>query len=326
MPSPGGGHLRPAGGHREGQRRGEFGRRGGRPVGAGAGALHAAGALRRAGVERGALHRGERQRPLEQRRHHVLVFPAGALEVAGERAEGAEPAAQVVEHQEQDAAADRQLEEDVEIVAPGVPRPLGPQDEVVEMVDAPEQERAGQEPGAGAAHPVEVAEEDPPGGERGEGQEEHGRQRRPDEMIEPVDRDEGPDRREQRHQEVAVPPTRPPREHQRRPQQRQRRPPREHLVPVEPAGPRGGQEAEDGPHPEHVERPRRREPGEVRLPVAPVEVQAERGEGREDDRLEDRRRAFEPDRGHGELHGGKISRCRGGGSGAQVRGPVVRGI
>ena len=96
-------------------------------------------------------------------------------------------------------------------------------------------------------------------------------------------------------------------EDQRGPEQGERRPAGEDLVPVEPARTRGGQEAEDGPHAQDVHAPRRGEPGEVRLPVPPVEVQAERRQRREDDRLEDGGRAFQPDDRQGKLHAEKIA-------------------
>jgi ABC-type Fe3+/spermidine/putrescine transport system ATPase subunit len=258
-------------------------------------------------VERGPAHRRQRQRSLEERRHHVLVLPSRALQVARQRAEGAEAAPQVVEHQQEDPGAHRELEKDVEVVAPRIPRPLRPEDQVIEVVDAPEQEGAGQEPGTGAADPVEVPEEHPAGGQRREREEEDRRKRRPDEVVQPVDGDVRPDRGKERHQEIDVPPARLAHEHQRGPEQGERRPPGEDLVPVQPRRTRGGQEAEDGPHPEDVHAPRRGKPGEVRLPIAPVQVQAERRQRGEDDCLEDGGRAFQPDDRQGELHAEKIA-------------------
>ena len=128
--------------------------------------------------ERAAPDRGQRERPGEQRVEHVLLA-AGVLEIAGDLAQRAEPAPQVVEDEQEDAGADREGEQDVEVVAPGVPGPAGAKERVVEVVQAPEDEGDGEERPAAGGDPAAILEEDPAGPERREAEEQHRRDRRP---------------------------------------------------------------------------------------------------------------------------------------------------
>ena len=127
-------------GDRAGEQAGGGGRpgAGSRPSRADAGAAGEAGLAVLDQEERAAADGGKRERPRQQRVEHVLLA-AGALEVAGEVAERAEPAAQVVEHEQQDAGADGEGEQDVEVVAPRLPGAAGAQERVVEVVQPPEE-------------------------------------------------------------------------------------------------------------------------------------------------------------------------------------------
>jgi len=85
----------------------------------------------------------------------------GALEITRECREGAESPVGILEHQEDHAEPDRQREEDVEVIAPGIPGAASPQKRVVEMVQAPEKEgNAEQHRGARAGLATEP-EKDP---------------------------------------------------------------------------------------------------------------------------------------------------------------------
>ena len=214
----------------------------------------------------------------------LLDHAAGQpLQVRGARGQAA---AQVVEHQPQNAAAHGQDEQDVEVVAPGVPRATRPQERVVEVVQAPQQQPHGQQPRPARSGPASVGEEDPrrPQGDRAE--EQHRWPRGEHEVVEPVDRHVRPERREEQQRRVRPAPRELAREQQRGPQQRQTGPAREHLVPVEPVPAPGAQEADNGGQPEEVEPPRRRPPGEVRLAVAAVEGRAQQRQAQRDRGLE----------------------------------------
>ena len=106
-------------------------------------------------------------------------------------------------------------------------------------------------------------------------------------MVEPVDGDVGPDRREERDGEVPRAPAEAAGEDQRGVEQRERGPAGDDLVPVEPEPVAGEQEADDGGDADGVEPPGAGPPGEVRLPVAAVDEPAERREAGGDDGLEE---------------------------------------
>ena len=92
---------------------------------------------------------------------------------------------------------DRQGEQDVEVVAPRRPCPPRAQERVVEVVQPPEPECHGEQRGAARTPPGGDTEEHPAGPEGGQAQEQHRRQDRPEEVVEPVDGDVRPDRRKQ---------------------------------------------------------------------------------------------------------------------------------
>lgn len=54
-------------------------------------------------------------------------------------------AAEVVEHQQEEAGADRELEHDVEVISPRRPGTLRAEEGIVEVMDAPEEKRRRQE-------------------------------------------------------------------------------------------------------------------------------------------------------------------------------------
>ncbi len=91
-------------------------------------------------VQRAADDRRQGERPLQHRRHDVAGAEA-ALQVVGQRGQRGDPAVLVLEHEQQHAAAHGQLEEQVEIVAVRHPGAARPEEGVVEVVEAPQQER-----------------------------------------------------------------------------------------------------------------------------------------------------------------------------------------
>jgi hypothetical protein len=70
------------------------------------------------------------------------------------------------------------------------------------MVDSPESERDSQERGTAGWNGPAVFQEHPPGPERGEAQKQHRRARCPEKVIETVNGDVRPDRREQHQSQV----------------------------------------------------------------------------------------------------------------------------
>ena len=215
--------------------------------------------------------------------------PSRLLQITREIAQRPEAAAQVVEHEEQDAGADGEGEQDVDVVTPGIPGAAGTQDGVVQVVKAPEEEGGCEERSAAGANALPVAQEHPPGPQGREAEEEDRRPHGPEEVIETVDGDVRPHRREEHQREIPVPPAEPAGEHQGGIEQREGGPPGDHLVPVEPDPVAGEEKADDGGDPDAVEAPRRRPPGEIRLAVAPVDEPAQRRQAESYDRLEEGR-------------------------------------
>ena len=121
------------------------------------------------------------------------ILPVAAPEVGGERGHGRGAGAKLLDHEQQHTRADGEHEDEVEVIAPGIPGAPRAQDRVVEVMQSPEEEgdrKSGRRGGAGVAA---IAPEDHAGPERGPAQEEHRRQRRQHEIREPEDRDPGPD-------------------------------------------------------------------------------------------------------------------------------------
>src|SRR5690606_12857464 len=117
-----------------------------------------------------------------------------------------EPAPKVVEHQQRDPGAGGELEQNVEIVTPWHPRSARAEEWVIQVVQTPEHERTAEQRCPGRADPPVVAEEDNAGPQRRRAEKDYGRQSRPEEMLELVDRDVRPDRGEEHQRQVAPPP------------------------------------------------------------------------------------------------------------------------
>ena len=232
-------------------------------------------------IERAAANSGKRERARQQRGEHVRL-PAGALQIARQGRQRAQPSTQIVEHQQQDAGADGEREEDVEVVAPRRPRPPRAQERIVEVVETPEREGHREEarPARGDTPPVAV--EHPPGPERRQAEEQDGGAGGPEKMVETVDGYVGPHRREQHDGEVPGAPPDTLREHQGGVQQGERRPARDDLMPVEPDALAAQHEAGDRPDPEQIESPGHRPPGEVRLPIPRKQERAKQAQGPRD--------------------------------------------
>jgi hypothetical protein len=238
-------------------------------------------------VEGAAPDRGERQWPRQQGCEDIL-FAIGGLQIARERGQRAEPSAKVVQHEQQDAGANGQREQDIEVIPPGRPGTPGAKERVIQVVQAPEAKRDGQQRGAAGRDPSPVAVEHPSSPQRRQTQERHRRPHRPGEVVESIDRDVRPHGWEEDHRQIPRPPPDPLGEDERGGEQRQRGPAGDDLVPVEPNAIRGEQEAGDRTDAEQIESPGDGPPGEVGLPVPLEQERAEQDQRTRDGGLEQR--------------------------------------
>src|SRR5215216_4235375 len=206
------------------------------------------------GIECRAAYGRQGQRPSQQDIEHVL-FPAGALKISGKRGERTEPTAKIIQHQQQDSSSHGQGEQDIEVVAPGDPASSGAKERIIEVVEPPEAECHGKEGGSTRAHPTAITEEDPAGAEGRETEEQHSRTGRPQEVLEPIDGNVGPERGEKHDRKKPGTPANLLGEKQSCVQQCQSRPAGQDLMPVEPDSLRREQEAADRADPQEVQSP-----------------------------------------------------------------------
>ena len=185
------------------------------------------------------------------------------------------------------ADADGELEEDIEEIAPGLPRPAGAQHGVIEMMQAPECERDRHKPRAPRPGALRISPEHPSGPECSACDQGHNRKGNQDQPVECVNRNPRPDWRNEQQCRVAESPRRAAREHQGGPQNRQGDPTGDDLVPEEPDQVAGAQEKDYRAESEDVESPRGCPPGHPALLQSAEQHEREAGKSRRHNRLED---------------------------------------
>ena len=219
------------------------------------------------------------------------------MQVAGEGGEGAKAALQLFHHQEHHAHAERQDEEAVDVIAPGRQQAAGAEQGIIEVMQAPEEQSAGDEPRAGRAGALPEAEEDQSGPEGGGAQQHHGEDCGEEKVVQQVDGDVGPGHRQDRGHPIDRAPELAALEGERGGEDGKGGPDGDHLVEVEPGSGFGDQKSDDEGDADGVEHPGAAPPEEVGATVAVVEQGKEEGQPDGDGGLENRRFALDQDRG-----------------------------
>jgi hypothetical protein len=139
------------------------------------------------------LHGGQGEWPGQESVEHILV-PPGSLQVSRERRKRTQPAAKIVEYEQENPGSNGERQEGVEIVSPWSPGPARPKEGVIEMMQPPQRECDGENGGPTRGHLPAVAKEHPPGPQSGKAEKEYRWTSGQQEMVQAVDRDVRPDR------------------------------------------------------------------------------------------------------------------------------------